>query len=126
MYNPEINLDNLHEHTEQQVFDFVVEHLRRQGEQSNLEHGCAYRGVNDNGRTLMCAAGCLIADDQYTVQMDSMDDTTWSALVDEGLVPDVHESLIRSLQVVHDSKRSSWEEGFVNIAAKYNLELKEF
>lgn len=124
-YSPKINLSNLQDHTEQEVFDFVVNHLRTQGEQSTQSFGCAYRGYNEDGDTLMCAAGCLIADDQYTEQMDNMDDTTWNALVQEDVVPDVYEDLIRQLQDVHDYCVSSWEEGFKRVAKRFNLVFVE-
>lgn len=123
-YTPEINLSNLKDHTEQQVFDFVVAHLRKQGEQSKNSNGCAYRGYNEAGDTLMCAAGCLISDDQYTEQMDDMEDTTWGALVDSDIAPDAHESLIRELQIVHDRDRPAWEHGFQLVANKFNLTLE--
>lgn len=124
-YSPKINLSNLQDHTEQEVFDFVVKHLRTQGEQSTQSSGCAYRGYNEDGDTLMCAAGCLIADDQYIGQMDDMDDTSWTSLVYEGIVPDVYEALIRQLQSVHDYHDSSWEEGFKRIAKRFNLVFVE-
>lgn len=54
------------------VFNHVIEHLRRQGKQSILinfegEETCAYRGENGT----MCAAGCLIADDEYSPWFES-------------------------------------------------------
>lgn len=62
------------EMTLQETFDFVANHLLRQGCRSMLEEDlesgvmitCAYRG--SEGR--MCAVGCLIPDDLYTIDME--------------------------------------------------------
>jgi len=45
------------------VFNYAIDHLRKQGDKSLHTDGgiCAYRGRNEN----MCAVGCLIADDEY-------------------------------------------------------------
>ena len=124
-YTPEINLSNLKDHTEQQVFDFVVAHLRKQGEQSNNSGGCAYRGYNEDGDTLMCAAGCLISDDQYTEEMDGSGDTTWKYLVCEGLVPGYHAKLIRRFQHIHDGfPCGMWEDLCYRLATEFNLTLE--
>ena len=45
------------------VFNYVVDHMQKQGKQSLFGGGntCAYRG--DGGT--MCAVGCLMKDDEY-------------------------------------------------------------
>ena len=46
----------------QEIFDYVVNHLRQQGGPAlNFYGDCAYRGGDDT----MCAVGCLLADDEY-------------------------------------------------------------
>lgn len=86
------------------VFNHVVEHLRRQGCQSLLDHegNCAYRG--DGGT--MCAIGALIADEEY--------DPTWEGhgidvLMEADLLPPDLKNRIESnlvmlsdLQYFHD------------------------
>ena len=114
---PRITLKTLAQATEQEVFDQVVQHLREQGVQSKNENGCAYRG---NGG-LMCAAGCLIADDEYTSYMDNAEDTTWTQLVSDNIVPDKHETLIRRLQEIHDGNVDKWESGLEKAALSHNL-----
>ena len=121
-----ITLATLKDATEQGVFDQVVNHLRKQGVQSRNHLGCAYRG----GNGLMCAAGCLIADDEYTDRMDSSQlDTGWQVLVNEDVVPSHHVELIEDLQDVHDFNTAhnfeTWEEGFMYVANKYSLEYKQ-
>lgn len=117
-----ITLATLEYATPQEVFDQVVSHLREQGRQSRKSLGdeCAYRG--DNG--LMCAAGCLIADDEYVEKMDNMQMTDWENLVEIDMVPPYHEKLIAELQCVHDAGEEMWEEGFKSIAETFNLSYK--
>jgi hypothetical protein len=114
-----ISLKNLEEATAQEVFDHVVNHLRKQGQRSLDRHGhwqCAYRG--DNG--LKCAAGCLIADDEYDA---SFEGNGWRGLFLEKLVPEAHIALIAQLQYVHDSGVvAEWEDEFWICAKKFNLE----
>ena len=90
-----------------EIFNHVVEHLRRQGKESKLTnhaggYDCAYRG--DGGT--MCAVGCLIADDEY--------DPTWEGRVIGTLLKDCilprslhkrllpHEEMLCYLQYFHD------------------------
>ena len=64
------------------IFNYVIDHLRKQGCQSLVDHedNCAYRG---KGGT-MCAVGVLIADDEYnpTWEGNSID-----FLFEEDLLP---------------------------------------
>jgi hypothetical protein len=117
---PRITLKTLAQAPDQEVFDQVVQHLRDQGLKSQNENGCAYRG-GDGG--LMCAAGCLIADDEYVAStMDYADDTTWTQLVIDHVVPEEHSILIRRLQVVHDCYTDNrWEEGFSHTARVFGI-----
>lgn len=114
---PRITLKTLAQATEQEVFDQVVQHLREQGVQSKNENGCVYRGEGG----LMCAAGCLIADDEYTSYMDNAEDSTWTQLVIDHVVPDKHETLIRRLQEIHDGNVGAWEHGLEKAALSHNL-----
>lgn len=95
-----ITLATLPQATEQEIFDQVVAHLAKQRVGSFMEgKGCAYRG---EGGT-MCAAGCLIADDEYSPQMDDLSTpTAWSELAFKGFVPSDHLDFILELQRIHD------------------------
>lgn len=109
--------------TKQQIFDIVVEHLRKQRETSLSENGsCAYRGTNG----LKCAVGCLIPDKKYDKNIEGAD--VCCPIVYQRLPQDcrTHLGMLRDLQVVHDNRNvEGWEEEFVEIAAKHDLKYKE-
>lgn len=91
-----ITLATLADHTAQEVFDYVVRHLHGQKVPSKDTGGhCKYRGPEG----LMCAAGCLIADEEYT---PSMEGNSWRDLVEECALPQAHTELIEDLQRAHD------------------------
>lgn len=109
--------------TDQEVFDKIVGHLRRQNSKSlsGLIGGtCKYRGANGK----MCAVGCLIPDNQYTRGL-------------EFLAPDHDElrdilsqftlnfPLLKTLQSIHDQEHvADWEKCFQEVAATFGLEYK--
>lgn len=97
-----ITLATISSATAQEIFDQVAAHLIRQGQpalgrltNSAMSASCMYRGVDG----LKCAAGCLIADEEYNPQMEGHG---WIDLVYEGLVGDEHSSLVDALQGAHD------------------------
>lgn len=124
-----ITLKTIGKATEQEVFDQVVNHLRAQGKQSSNSEGiCAYRGEHG----LMCAAGCLIANDEYHPNMDYFGQgRDWDSLVADGEVPRDHENLIKRLQNAHDIAASDdvWltrvEQKLKQIAIDFKLEYEE-
>lgn len=100
------------EFTAQGIFDKVAGHLAVQGERAvalNLagEFTCRYRG--DNGT--MCAVGCLIPDEYYSVTLEGsgilylIGNVTGNAAID-ALAP--WEYLLSDLQMVHDDTYN-WE-----------------
>lgn len=54
--------------TPQQVFDYVINHLKKQVVQAIRPDtkGCRYRAPCGN----TCAVGCLLSDDEYDVEME--------------------------------------------------------
>ena len=104
--------------TGQEVFDFVVENLRKQGCKSETNSGCAYRG--DNG--LKCAAGFLITDEEYHPDMEDMGIDDASSVIVLPPIVENHIHLVGALQVVHDScDVDKWEGGFKSCAAEFGL-----
>lgn len=120
-----VTLANLKEATKQQIFDQVAAHMLTQNKASMKVEGsdefCAYRG--DAG--LKCAAGCLIADDEYKPEMDRSvfgNGTGWDTLVSRGLAPSEHEMFIGRLQRIHDSTPpTNWKDRLNEFAVSHDL-----
>ena len=114
-----ITLATLTTSTAQEVFDWVVYNLRKQGKKSRTADGmypCAYRG--DSG--LKCAAGWCVGDDEYSNQ--KFEFSSWDFLVEDGKVPPAHDRLIYDLQQTHDScPLSKWEKCWAELAKKQLL-----
>lgn len=117
-----ITLKTLPHATAQEVFDQVAQHLLTQNQKSLADESpalCRYR----NGSGLSCAAGCLIADDEY--QPATMEKSEWFTLAYKGIVPSHHEGLISELQAVHDSILvEDWLQELKIVAQRYNLNTK--
>jgi hypothetical protein len=114
-----ITLATLPQATEQQVFDQVSLHLLTQGRKSKKEGSaqCRYRYGQ-----LMCAAGCLISEDEYRIEFDEGDECYWPQLAEQYLVPAAHLDLITSLQMVHDeSEPERWGAKLRMVALNSNL-----
>lgn len=57
--------------TAKETVEFVLNHLIQQGEPSvSLGRSCVYRLVKD-GKTLKCAVGCCISDEEYSASMEN-------------------------------------------------------
>lgn len=114
-----ITLATLPEATAQEVYSQVRKHLLTQKMKSIEEgKGCVYRGPDG----LMCAAGCLMSDDEY---LEKMERQPWSILVSRVLVPKEHRLLIGALQRIHDMEEAEgWEYCLNKLAADFNLEPK--
>lgn len=108
--------------TNQETFDAVVTHLRRQGRKALRGRKCAYRG--DDGTK--CAAGCLIPDDLYSPKLEGWSVCKSSTLdnpvpgIISGLGHDL--DLVEALQGAHDTAGPDyWESRFAEIAAEHGL-----
>lgn len=97
-----ITLATLPQATAQEVFDQVATHLLTQmavSREGSVGSRCLYRSPTG----LACAAGCLIADDEYDPVFDtSGDGTSWGGLIYADMVPNTHQGLVGELQDVHD------------------------
>lgn len=114
-----ITLATLKDATAQQVFDQIVDHLRKQGRKSRNESSgsCLYRYGD-----LKCAAGCLISDDEYSTELEF---TTWTDLCEEGKAPGYHRTLIKRMQEIHDqSSEELWEDRFEGLASYFKLKYE--
>lgn len=110
--------------TKQEIFDAVVLHLRTQKDVSVMSGGvCAYRGNHG----LKCAIGILIPDEVYLSKMEGLGIAY--LIASDLLSPDLkeefthHQSLLSSLQGVHDAGALFyWEKDFKEIATKFGLQ----
>jgi hypothetical protein len=99
----------------QETFDYVVNHLRKQGKQSLYGRNCAYRGENG----LKCAVGVLIPDELYSVKFEGM--KVCSPFL-ESLLVGYNIYLLVALQELHDcSSVEKWEAGFKRIAEQFYI-----
>lgn len=101
---PNIALDS----TPQQVADFVVAHLYKQGKPAKGESTCVYRKFEDDGTYLMCAVGALLTDEEFDPWGNAWSLQTLLRKRIDMLSQDVvdfyrtHYDLLRRLQGVHD------------------------
>lgn len=112
------------------IFNYVIDHLRKQGRKSlvNFAGMCAYRG--DGGT--MCAVGALIADDEYrpffegsTIQIvisDRMKDISDEFLVTNSLKNRILPNLemLMDLQIFHDSNLK-YEDGNFSVSSEIDV-----
>lgn len=85
--------------TKQETFDFVVQHLYRQGRPADDGYYCAYRTKDG----LKCAAGCLIPDDMYSRRLEMR--TVHQLILEGHTVPEEfskHYHMVKELQSIHD------------------------
>lgn len=140
-----ITLDKLKDlsNSQQDLFDFIAEHLVTQGEQAAGSTGeqnwtCRYK-IEKDGRTLKCAVGCLIPDSCYSDQFEGdgarvlidffAEFGKEEAVLLRGILRDNIKMLV-DLQHLHDSKdwidghfyKSRLREKLSDIAEKYYLE----
>lgn len=106
----------------QEAFDKVLAHLRKQGRAAKQNRMCMYRAPDG----CMCAVGCLIPDDEY---YDGMEGMPFSKFIDK--TPSLHvvnTKLLGYMQSAHDTKLryngiKSWEREMDRIAFIYGLKI---
>lgn len=97
-----ITIATLPNHTDQEVFDYIANHLLSQGEKcqdfdDDTSPICVYRNSDNQS----CAAGCLFGPGEYK---PSHEGNNWAGLRDKGIVPGFHCGLIAALQRIHDNR----------------------
>lgn len=122
--------------TKQNIFDFVVQQLRKQGKPSfdpskvvkssnqiYQNNGCLYRKYEADGTILKCAAGHLIPDNEYSLNIentsifDGLNSRTFQKISGTWL----RSNLIADLQLIHDRHWDEREEKWMKLATQYNL-----
>lgn len=113
--------------TNQEIFDKVVSHLRKQNKQAVGVFGatiCQYHGPDG----LKCAVGCLIPDEFYDpsfegVSIQARNSPLHPLLLKLGYT-EAQLIFLVELQCVHDEYYpSGWEDCFKRVAATFNLEV---
>lgn len=106
----------------QEVFNQVAIHLLTQMESSSTTHGCVYRTTKE-GKSLSCAAGCLISDDEIKlIERKGLNGVGWYELVGNDVAPKNHRELISNLQTIHDSYNTEdWEYRLRELAIKHGF-----
>ncbi|GED41218.1 hypothetical protein [Cobetia marina] len=114
-----VTLSTLPQATEQEVFDQVARHLLTQQRVSYSPSNdmCAYRSPFG-----ACAAGCLLADDEYSPDMEGK---AWDQLTLSGRVPNEHVNLISVLQTVHDEGHDLMDQVPSNVFSEWRHRLEE-
>lgn len=113
--------------TNQEIFDKVLTHLRKQGSASVGDKGlCFYRGPGGK----MCAVGALMPDEVYRpgYENESVSQLPHPVLFACGIDPndEVQMSLCIDLQEAHDNDLvepapDAWEDAMRDIAGNYDL-----
>ena len=125
----QISLKTLPEFTKQEVFEYVVTNLLKQGEKSILPNSverCGYRGKDGK----KCAAGFIISDEEYkktfegkTFQAMSVDFFQDGYFGYNERQEKYHFKLIEELQKVHDNYTvSCWIGQFNDLADYFSLD----
>ena len=103
--------------TNQEAFDKMVAHLRKQGKPAHNENGyCCYR--TEGG--LMCAVGCLITDAEYKRSMEGKGVEYMLHFYE--VLQDLDPLVLAEMQDTHDAwDPSHWEKRFADTAARFGL-----
>ena len=117
-----ITIATLPNYTDQEVFDYIANHLLSQGEKcqeldDDTSPICVYKNT-DNQR---CAAGCLFGPGEYN---PSLEGNNWMGLRDKGIVPGFHCGLITALQRIHDTRPADeWYHELKDLAKDFHLDI---
>jgi hypothetical protein len=122
-YTPDIDISTA---TRQQMFDFMLNHLRNQGGPSVDEDfgdsACMYRG--NNGR--MCAIGCMIPDRLHNPKLEGLAANEYLRDARESIDKETRDFFDNAQHNLHDvlSKEyflTNLEENAIDFAEDYQL-----
>lgn len=124
------SLDNLDYSSEQEIFNFVANHLLTQKRQAIAalptatlgESVCAYRAESG---TLKCAAGCLISDEDYLPEMENKNIGAVLKMYKGKSIEKLAGKLdlLDLLQQIHDAVRPAfWRENLIRLADRRGLD----
>lgn len=115
--------------TQQEIFNTVVEHLLTQNVRSLDGEICMYRSKEG----LKCAIGCLIPDDEYSVELEGYQVSVIQSGLYKSLLSkktlDMFQNnltLLKHLQDIHDIiDPKCWDTRLKATALKFNLNCPE-
>jgi len=117
-----ITLKTLAQVSDQEVFDFVAKHLLTQNKAARAGPREDFDEPRYHYGELKCAAGCLIADEEYSPRFERK---SWRQLVSTGKVPKEHVDLIAALQKVHDASNFlMWKTKLKELAISRSLNFE--
>lgn len=106
--------------TNQELFDKVLTHARKQNTRALAFGRCVYRAPEG----LMCFAGALMADEYYDPRFEGVgasSEAAQDALLASGIVL-AQIALVCDLQAIHDRHTvPDWPAGFAKVATHYKL-----
>jgi hypothetical protein len=105
----------------QEAFNIMVQHLRKQGRKSELDaSNCAYRSKDG----LKCAVGALISDEKYQKKYEGHSASMLAQLT--GMFKGLDLYLLDDVQNIHDNYPvTAWESRLKGVAEDYELTLPE-
>ncbi len=108
-----ITASTLTQYSAQEVFDFIVTSVVKQGKPAIIGDGNSPTYRTPDG--LKCPGGFLLPDDHPAVlaALEGDDMGIWPALAQAMLVPTDHSALISSLQQCHDAAAVDWRADFI-------------
>lgn len=119
-----ITLATLAQANPQEIFDQVAVHLLTQNEKSMLGGACVYRGQTRKGKKLMCAAGCLISDEEVKALSKTQLASSWLSLICDSIAPIEYELLIRQFQIIHDNcPVMEWKLHLLKVATQWDFKI---
>ena len=106
--------------TNQEAFETMVRHLRKQGKRSTSARGiaCRYRGT----KGMACAVGVLIPDKEYSPTFEGHGAEFVAKKVPT--LQSVSLDILLEMQMIHDNDAvKSWEDSFDSAAKRFSLTL---
>jgi hypothetical protein len=111
--------------SKQSLFDFISNHLLRQGKKSRDDISCLYRGPGGQ----KCAVGCVIPDELYSVAMERNSTVPLIVLsASNGYkLPWYiirYRNFLEEFQAIHDGKKNfEWKELLIELGQRHKLDV---
>lgn len=115
------------------VFTIVASHLFNQGRPAISNRGKCFYRLQEEGKVLKCAVGCLIPDSDYSKEFETKDIVVLMPHLPPSLRAELTpvKAILHDLQLVHDLGTSWTDEEtlrgkLLNVAKAFGLEVEGF